>query len=97
MSDRFAYDTKLRRYSFSMSNEYARGHQMNRASKSTTSSSGADTKCTTIKHLLKRDDHLRYGTMLGGVGGWLNHVTQGRSSKESIRMNNQARDYHAKD
>ncbi len=79
--DRFAYDTKLRRHRFSMSNDYARGHRMNRASKSTTSSSGADTKRTTIKHLLKRDGHWRYDTILSGVGGWLNHVTQGRSSK----------------
>ncbi len=53
ISKRFAYDTKLRRYHFSMSNEYARGHKMNWASKSTTSSSEADTKCSTIKRLLK--------------------------------------------
>ncbi len=33
ISDRFAYDTKLRRHRFTMSNEYARGHRMNRASK----------------------------------------------------------------
>ncbi len=70
---------------------------MNRASKQTTSSSGADTKRTTIKRLLKRDAHWRYDIILGGVGGWLNHVTQGSSSKESIGMNNQARDYHTKD
>ncbi len=70
---------------------------MNRASKQTSSSSGADTKCTTIKRLSKRDGHWRYDTILGGVGGWLNHVAQGRSSKESIGMNKQACDNNTKD